>query len=398
LITERNPRRAIGIAGIAMGLMIMALAVFKATADGDTNLWHFGVLLLVMAIGILAARGALVNDLHVIDKLRSGRVQPHRPVLICNPKSGGGKVDKFGLIPMAEQMGIGILILEPGMDLAQLARDAIAGGADCLGMAGGDGSQARVASIAIEHQIPFVCISAGTRNHFAQDLGLDRENPRAGMIALCDGVERQIDYATVGDRLFVNNVSLGVYATIVRSDDYREAKVETTKEQLPGLLGSQAEPFDLQFTTPDGREIDGAFLIMVSNNQYVTSPSLDVSQRRSIDDGVLGVFAVTAKTGAEAGRLVASTTFGLGQIDPNLHQFGATTFEVRSHSGRALAGVDGESLSLPTPLQFKIHPKGMRILVPESNVLQAEKRRARGINIRALLAIAEGRTVSRLGT
>jgi hypothetical protein len=178
-----------------------------------------------------------MRELHEIDRLRAGHVRPQRPVLICNPKSGGGKVESFGLIAQADDMGIEVVLLEPGLDLAQLARDAIARGADCLGMAGGDGSQALVASIAIEHNIPFVCISAGTRNHFALDLGLDRTDPRKGMIALRDGVERRVDFATVGDRLFVNNVSLGIYATIVQEDEYRDAKVETTKARLPENAG-----------------------------------------------------------------------------------------------------------------------------------------------------------------
>ena len=167
-------------------------------------------------------------DLRRIDRLQGvRRVRPKRPVLICNLRSGGGKVERFGLTAMAAELGVEVVVLEPGLDLAELARDAIARGADCLGMAGGDGSQALVASIAVEHDIPFVCISAGTRNHFALDLGLDRDDPRTGMVALRDGVERRVDYATVGDRLFVNNVSLGVYATVVQEESYREAKAET---------------------------------------------------------------------------------------------------------------------------------------------------------------------------
>ena len=123
-------------------------------------------------------------------------------------------------------------MLDHGLDLEQLARDAIARGADCLGMAGGDGSQALVASIAVECGVPFVCVTAGTRNHFAQDLGLDREDPRTSVHAFRDAIERRIDYATVNDRFFVNNVSLGVYAALVQQDAYREAKVETTKSPL----------------------------------------------------------------------------------------------------------------------------------------------------------------------
>ena len=158
---------------------------------------------------------------------------PSHPVLICNPWSGGGKVEKFGLVELAEELGVEVVMLDHGLDLEQLARDAIARGADCLGMAGGDGSQALVASIAVEHGLPFVCVSAGTRNHFALDLGIDREDPRDSVDAFRDAVERRIDYATVGDRFFVNNVSLGVYATIVQQDGYRDAKVETDQGAPP---------------------------------------------------------------------------------------------------------------------------------------------------------------------
>ena len=110
----------------------------------------------------------------------------------------------------------------------------------------------------MEHGLPFVCVSAGTRNHFALDLGLDRDDPRQSMWAFRDAYERRVDYATVNGRFFVNNVSLGVYATIVQEDSYRDAKVDTTKTLLPEMLGAQAEPFDLQFTTPDGEQVDGA--------------------------------------------------------------------------------------------------------------------------------------------
>ncbi|MEI8083590.1 MAG: diacylglycerol kinase family protein [Actinomycetes bacterium] len=395
LVTEQYPRRALGIVGVVVGALAVVGAVFGAYSDSVAGLWRALVLLICMVLAVGCARLALVRDLHDIDRLRSNRVRPQHPVLICNLKSGGGKVEKFGLMDMARDAGVEVVLLEPGLDLAQLARDAIARGADALGMAGGDGSQALVASIAIENNVPFVFISAGTRNHFALDLGLNREDPRTGMVALRDGVERRVDYAMVGDRLFVNNVSLGVYATIVQEDSYRDAKVETTKEKIPEMLGRQAEPFDLQFTNPDGREVDGAFLIMVSNNPYVMGPSLDISQRRSMDSGQLGVFAVTASSGAEAGKMVARSALGLGQRDPNMHQFEATEFEVRSRSGRALAGVDGETLDLPTPLKFRIHPGGMRILVPEQSVMVAEKRRARGISVGDLLAIASGKAPKR---
>ena len=173
----------------------------------------------------------------------------------------------------------------------------------------------------------------GTRNHFALDLGLDRRDPRKSVAAFRDAVERRVDYATVNDRFFVNNVSLGVYATIVQEEGYREAKVDTTTRLLPEMLGDPVEPFDLQFVTPDGEEVDGAFLIMVSNNPYVLGASLDVSQRRRLDTGRLGVFAVRASTGAQAAKVVSMAFAGKAPAGVAF-QFQCAQFEVRSVEGR----------------------------------------------------------------
>ena len=395
MITEHNPRRGFGIAGIVLGALVVCVGVVVTAAHVDLAVLRVLLLVALMAVATVCTRVALVPDLHEIDRRQGAlHVRPSKPVLLCNPWSGGGKVEKFGLVKMAQDLGVETVLLDRGLDLAQLAYDAIARGADCLGMAGGDGSQALVASIAIEHDIPFVCVSAGTRNHFALDLGLDRDDPRTGMIAFRDGVERRIDYATVGDRLFVNNVSLGVYATIVQQQDYRAAKRDTTARLLPELLGRQTEPFDLQFTAPDGAEVEGAFLILVSNNPYVLGPALDISQRRRLDTGTLGVVAVTAKTGAEAAALITRSTVGLSNRDPNFHQFTTKAFEVRSHSGRAFAGIDGESLELNTPLDFRVHPRGLRVLVPEESLAAAARRSVRGLDVSDLVAMARGRQPS----
>lgn len=397
LITEQMPRRAMGIVGLVAGVALVVVALLKAVSESESPLLRIEVVLLLMLITVGTARGALVRDLHASDLLSAAKqFTPRQPVLICNPWSGGGKVAKFDLAAKASALGVEVIMLDKGLDLEELARDAVARGADCLGMAGGDGSQALVASIAIEHDLPFVLISAGTRNHFAQDLGYDKEDPAAGLIAFTEGVERRIDYATVGDRLFVNNVSLGVYATIVQQDEYRDAKVETSKQLLPEMLGRTAEPFDLQFTTDDGTQVDGAFLILVSNNPYVLKPALDASTRRVLDSGQLGVFAINTATGAEAAALLARTTFGLGRNDPHAIEFITPTFEVHSRSGSAFAGVDGEALELPTPLVFRSHPRGLRLLVPPGNLEVAEKRRARGFNPSDLWAVARGKLPHRL--
>ncbi len=352
--------------------------------------------MVLLVVTMACARAAMLHELHHLDAHVRAGGPPTRPVLLCNPWSGGGKVEKFGLRELATELGVETVMLDRGLDLEELARDAVARGADCLGMAGGDGSQALVASIAVEHGLPFVCVSAGTRNHFALDLGLNRDDPRESMYAFRDAYERKVDFATVNERFFVNNVSLGVYAKIVQEDSYREAKVDTTMTLLPKMLGEQAEPFDLQFTAPDGKENDGAILVMVSNNPYIMGVSPDAAQRRRLDSGQLGVFAVTTRTGADAARLFTAQAIGARSRSEFWQEFTATEFEIRSRSGTAFAGVDGEALELPTPLRFRIHPQGLTLLVPAGNLEAAERRRARDVHVSDLFAVAAGHEPSRL--
>src|SRR5262249_36978633 len=143
--------------------------------------------------------------------------RPRHPVLIMNLKSGGGKAERFHLEDECRARGIEPIVLRQGDDLRQLAEDAISRGADVIGMAGGDGSQAVVATAAARPGVPLVVIPAGTRNHFALDLGLDRDDVVGALDAFADGVERRIDLAEVNGRVFVNNASLGLYAKIVQS-------------------------------------------------------------------------------------------------------------------------------------------------------------------------------------
>ena len=143
-------------------------------------------------------------------------------VLIVNPRSGGGKAARFDLVAECRARGIDPILFEPGDDLTTLATAAVRAGADALGMAGGDGSQAAVAAVAAEHDLPYVCVPAGTRNHFALDLGIDRNDVVGALDAFSDGHERRIDLGRVNGRAFVNNVAMGVYGAVVQSSAYRD--------------------------------------------------------------------------------------------------------------------------------------------------------------------------------
>ena len=222
------------------------------------------------------------------------------PFLIMNPRSGGGKVAKFDLRRKAEALGAEVFLIsgpEP-VDVAEVARKAVAAGSDLLGVAGGDGTQALVAGVAAEHGIPFVVITAGTRNHFALDLGLDREDPAACLAALSDGVDLRVDLGMIGDQTFVNNASFGAYAEVVQTPAYRGDKLGTTLDTLPELLDGQRGA--RLSAVADSVTIDAPQALLVSSNPYGTGDIAGLGRRARLDRGVLGVVAVTVDSVGQA--------------------------------------------------------------------------------------------------
>jgi diacylglycerol kinase family enzyme len=272
-------------------------------------------------------------------------VPPVHPVLIVNSRSGGGKAVSNDLVTQCRARDIEAIPFEPDDDLTALAAAAIDDGADALGMAGGDGSQAAVAAVAAEHDVPFVCVPAGTRNHFALDLGIDRNDVVGALDAFVEGDERRIDLGRVNGRLFVNNVAMGLYGVVVQSAQYRDHKVRTVVEMLPELLGPDAEPFDLRFTGPGGRTFETAVLVLVSNSPYLFDPRPGKGTRANIDSGKLGVIAVT------------------GPPPRGLAEWTTTMFRVDSDASVPL-GIDGESVVMEPPLLFESSPKTLRVRVP----------------------------------
>src|SRR5689334_6421177 len=219
---------------------------------------------------------------------------PGRPVLFINPRSGDGKAARARLAERARDAGIEAVVLDPGQDLAALAGEAAAAGADALGMAGGDGSLAVVAAVAAAHGIPFVCVPAGTRNHFALDVGVDRHDLIGALDAFTDGVERQVDMAEANGRMFLNNVSLGIYGDAVRSPAYRDAKVRTLMETAAEVMGPGAEAPALRLADDLGHEHRHPAIVLVSNNPYALDRPLVRGTRPALDSGQLGILVLNA--------------------------------------------------------------------------------------------------------
>ncbi len=292
----------------------------------------------------------------------AGRAEP---VLIMNLKSGGGKAEQFHLVDECHTRGIRPVILRPGDDLIALAEDAVASGAPAIGMAGGDGSQAAVASIAARRSVPHVCVPAGTRNHFALDLGLDRTDVVGALDAYSDQIECLVDLANVNGRTFVNNCSLGLYARVVQSPEYRDAKLRTAAEVLPDLIGPEAEPLELRFSGPNGHRFTSAHFILVSNNPYQLAHPGGRGTRERLDLGLLGIVAAQVDDADDARRFTLLELTGQVQRFPGWQEWTDEQFVV--DSGQPVeVGVDGEALVLEPPLRFRIQPAALRVWLPKS--------------------------------
>lgn len=359
-----------GLTVLACGLAAVAVAWFGVRRRGAARTVAAGVavLLICAAIALIVVEGRVVADLLVLAAIAGSLVaarqafrvhadlprapRPGHAVLFYNPLSGGGKAQRFRLADEARRRGIEPIELRPHKDdLETLVRDAVARGADALAMAGGDGSQAVVAKVAAEFDLPYACIPSGTRNHFALDLGVDRDDVVGALDAFVNGGERRVDLAEVNGRVFVNNVSLGLYADAVQRPGYREAKLHTLLETVPDVLGPDAEVPKLRWRGADGEE--SAVAILVSNNAYRLGRAIGSGTRPRLDRGELGI-TVLAPITMDANRSISRKL--------NMQQWTAPTFTIAA-DGAVAAGIDGEAAHLQAPLRFTIRPKALRVRI-----------------------------------
>ena len=384
-LAKRGIGRWLGL-GVALGAIVAVLVIF---------MWRDALIVAIVTVVLLALGGAAARRaMHTKAPEWMPTVRtppPLRPFIVMNPRSGGGKVVKFDLQRKAEALGAEVALLDgPGhVDVAAIVRDAVDRGADLLGVAGGDGTQALVAGICAEHDLPLLVISAGTRNHFALDLGLDRDDPSTCLTALTDGEEVRVDLGLIGDRPFVNNASFGAYAEIVQSPEYRDNKNKTILSMLPDLLDPDQGS---RLTVRTGaRTLTDQQAILISNNPYGSGRLRDMGRRERIDQGVLGIVAGHIASAGEAAALLRRAEF---RTVTNMVGDGDVVIDIdRSGDDKGKAeipvGVDGEALLVPSPVRCSVRPRALRVRLPRDRpgvpVLPAP------IDLRRLSALALGR-------
>jgi diacylglycerol kinase family enzyme len=380
---------------VALAVLVAASLLVVLVAFGVLHALGVVALAVVTLAYSAAAHRALAAAARSAPPLPTGSppaASPARPWLLVNPNSGGGKAQRVGLVEAARSRGVEVHLLTHGDDPVELAREAVAAGADAVGVAGGDGSLGLVAAVAVEADVPFVCIPVGTRNHFAMDLGLDRDDPLDALDAFA-GSERRIDVGLVGTRVFLNNVSLGAYAEVVAKPSYRAEKLATAHDVLLGALRGERAMLQVEFSDPDGRHYREVLVLLVANNSYDLTGGGELVARTSLDDGVLQVSVLQARTGAALAGLAARMAAGRASQGSDWAQWTSADLRVDAAQDEVPAGIDGESVVLRPPLEFRVLPRALRVLVPrELKPRTLEARVGDWATIRRVGAIAFGAT------
>ena len=261
--------------------------------------------------------------------------------LLVNPRAGSERPSAEELVEAAEAQGIRTHVLRKGEDAAELARAAA--DASALGMAGGDGSLGPVAAVAIERGVPFVCIPFGTYNHFAWDAGIDRDDP-LGALRAFEGEERRVDVGRLGDgRVFLNTVSFGLYAALVAEED-------RVGSRLRALLRRVVRGGHVRLRI-EGEPVT-ARIVVVGNNAYRLHP-LEVGSRPRLDGGILHL------------------GIARGLLPRSWEERRAARFTIEADEPSLDVAIDGEPVQLRPPVELRVEPRALRLLVPAEAPLAA---------------------------
>ncbi|MDQ4126817.1 MAG: diacylglycerol kinase [Actinomycetota bacterium] len=285
--------------------------------------------------------------------------------LILNPAAGSTAAFRGRLTAAARKRGIRVRVLEPGEDARIATLEAVETGARSLAVAGGDGTVAAVAGVAVERDLPLVVVPTGTLNHFARDLGLDLVRPLLALDALYAGHERRVDVGRINGRPFINNVSLGVYAEMLADPGYRRDKLRVAQTKLQAAFSDPEARRALRITPPEEAPLQSVVAVVVSNNPYEYARWDRLGHRHRLDTGTLQVSVLDASTLDQLERLLAGTLVGTIKLRPALRRWTSERLDIGVPGQRVRAGVDGEPITLEAPLGFSVDPGGLRVLVPD---------------------------------
>jgi diacylglycerol kinase family enzyme len=375
IFSGRGRRLMLGWAGLLLsGFLLFSEILALKERSGDNRYLLPALLLLGLYLYLVRTlRGQYQQTLRRLSAV--GLNQFKRPFLIINPQSGGGRAIKAGIPQLARNQGIKVIVIKPGDNIEALAEACVRRGADIIGVSGGDGTLGAVATITIKHQLPLVVLPGGTRCHFARDIGLDPEHIRDALGGFF-GTLRQVDVGQINNRIFLNNASFGLYGDIVNHHGYREHKLSTSRLVLQEQMSKKDRGYDLKFQDGQGGFYEKAIEILVGINPYETIKIFELGRRSKLDTGKLQITAITDLDDSTVRHLIGSFAFkpaARSSLPENILQWETNKFTVDSGHIEIVVGVDGEREVYAPPVDIKILPRALTLMVPSAGAREKPK-------------------------
>lgn len=290
-----------------------------------------------------------------------------RIVVFLNPRAG--KYGAASIEPLAEAFRAAgcdaDIRLADGSSIARGAADALEEGANVIVAAGGDGSVSAAASAVAGTGATLGVIPLGTLNHFAKDLGMPFDLANAARV-IAAGRDVNVDIGEVNGRPFINNASVGMYASLV-SQRAELQQIGRGKWMAHGVAAVRVwrryQRLRVTLDIDGTRRTARTPFVFVGNNEYQLS-GFELGGRKLLAEGRLHVCMAPGMSRRGVARLIIAAVFGdVCRLD-GFESFSAEAVALDAGAARLQASVDGEAVTLENPLTFRIRPRALRVRVP----------------------------------
>jgi diacylglycerol kinase family enzyme len=258
-----------------------------------------------------------------------------------------------------------VVAADDGKDLAGIAQAAVARKPPMIIAAGGDGTISAVAAYVAGTGIPLGVLPLGTLNHFARDLGIPSDIDGAIRVLAARSITR-VDVGEVNGHLFVNNSSIGLYPRLVthrQRQQHRLGRGNWTALLRAALTVLHRYPvFSVQVRADDVELKRRTPVVFVGNNAYEMD-GLDIGHRMRLDGGALCLYIPRRPGRWGLMSTVIRSLFGFRSPD-DFDRLTAQEIRIDTRHRSAHVAIDGEVLSLPTPLRYKIRPLALSVIAP----------------------------------
>ncbi len=234
---------------------------------------------------------------------------------------------------------------------------------------GGDGTICRAAELYMKSKGAFGILPFGTMNMLARDLKIPVELTE--MARAYENTETtSIDVGLINNKPFFCAAALGVMPEASQLREQTRTVPAALSMPLLGMFVFQeldkAKRRKILITIDDRRFRTKVSSLVISNNEFTTNSDQDNGfQRQSLRDGVLGVYAARPMTVWARVRLLMNLRSGAWGNDPAIHHYKGQAITIHTTRPHELISIDGEPLEMSSPLEFKILPKALKVIIPK---------------------------------